>query len=126
MVFLLHICVVFLTIIKDIKYGDLTMLTQEQAEQIAEIFREAVDEFNGEQISVSYDIAIRRYGDRISEIGDYHVFLERYLSDSDFERGKYKMSLRFDYKEDRVLVLGLLSDLYGTETKEEETDNTTS
>lgn len=76
----------------------------ENAEEIAQVFKEAVDIFDKKQMSVSLDIKFRQYYDKISKLSDHLCYLERYLSDSNFESGRYKLSLRFKYGEDKEEV----------------------
>ena len=71
------------------------------AEEIAKIYHEAAEKFDSKQISASCDIQFRRYADKIEELSNYHCHLNRYLSNTNIESGRYKISLTFEDIDDR-------------------------
>lgn len=79
-------------------------IIRENAQEIAKVYQEAVNTLDKKQISTSYDIAFRRYADKIQELSAGYCILNRYLSDANIESGKYKISLTFQYSTDKVEV----------------------
>lgn len=79
-------------------------IIRENAQEIAEVYQDAVSKLDKKQISVSYDVAFRRYADKIQELSAGYCILNRYLSDTNIESGKYKITLTFQYSTDRTEV----------------------
>lgn len=77
---------------------------EENAQKIAELFQEAEERFNAKQISASQDIIFRKYFDKMGELSDKNVMLDRYLSNTNIENGRYKMTLRYKSIEDKQEV----------------------
>ena len=73
----------------------------QNAEEIAKIYHEVAEKFDSKQISASCDIKFRKYADKIDELSDYHCHLNRYLSNTNIESGRYKISLIFEDIDDR-------------------------
>lgn len=86
-------------------------IIKENAQEIATVYQQAVDELDKKQISVSYDVAFRRYADKIQELSAGYCILHRYLSDTNIESGKYKISLTFQYSTDKAEVEMHLNDI---------------
>lgn len=80
------------------------MISEEKAQQIASLAQEAAEKYNGTKTCNDANREIRKYADKIYELSDWHVQLEFYLSDSNFESGQYKITLRSDNKEDKELI----------------------
>lgn len=80
------------------------MITNENAKKIAEITQEVAEKYNGTKTCNDSTRDIRKYADKIYELSDWHVQLEFYLSDSNFESGQYKITLRCDNKEDKEII----------------------
>lgn len=79
-------------------------MSDENAQEIARLTQEAAEKYNGTKICNDANREIRKYADKIYELSDWHVQLEFYLSDSNFESGQYKITLRSDNKEDKELI----------------------
>lgn len=79
-------------------------IIQENAEEIAKTYKEAQDFFDGKQMSLSYDVAFRRYAEKIGELSGRYCLLNRFLSNTNIESGRYKMSLIFRDNEDKIEV----------------------
>lgn len=77
---------------------------EENAEEIAKIVKEVEEKFNAKQISASQDIVFRKYFDKIGELSDKNVMLDRYLSNTNIESGRYKITLRYKSIEDKQEV----------------------
>lgn len=80
------------------------MISEENAQEIARLSQEVADKYNGTKTCNDAMREIRKYMDKIYELSDWHVQLEPYLSDSNFESGKYKITLRCDNKEDKDVI----------------------
>lgn len=76
-------------------------IVEQNAQQIAELFEEVEEKFNGKQISVSCDIVFRKYFDRMGVLSGNNVLLDRYLSNTNIESNRYKISLRYKSIEDK-------------------------
>ena len=75
------------------------IVDEEKIKQIAELLAEAAARFNATQVCNDSDREIRKYADKIYELSDWHIQLERYLSDTNIESGRYKITARCDNKE---------------------------
>lgn len=80
------------------------MMSDENAQEIARLTQEVAEKYNGTKTCNDANREIRKYADKIYELSDWHVQLEFYLSDSNFESGQYKITLRSDNKEDKELI----------------------
>jgi len=80
------------------------MISEENAQEIAHLTQEVAEKYNGTKTCNDATRVIRKYVDKIYELSDWHVQLEFYLSDSNFESGKYKITLRCDNKEDKEVI----------------------
>lgn len=80
------------------------MLLEENAQKIAELLQEAADKYNGVKICNDYDRELRKYADKICELSDWHIQLEMYLSDANFESGHYKITARCDNIDDKKIL----------------------
>lgn len=79
-------------------------MSDENAQEIARLTQEVAEKYNGTKTCNDANREIRKYADKIYELSDWHVQLEFYLSDSNFESGQYKITLRSDNKEDKELI----------------------
>ena len=80
------------------------MISEENAQEIARLTQEVADKYNGTKTCNDVTRVIRKYADKIYELSDWHVQLEFYLSDSNFESGRYKITLRCDNTEDKEVI----------------------
>ena len=63
------------------------------AEEILELYKEAYNTLTGQNISVSMDIAFRRYKDKIAELSDGKVGIVGEMNNSNIARGTYAVYL---------------------------------
>lgn len=77
---------------------------QENAEEIGQLFNEVSEIYNGQKICNDSTRIIRKYADKIYELSDWHIQLEMYLSDTNSESGKYKITARCDDSEDKAEI----------------------
>ena len=75
------------------------IIDEDKIKQIAELLEEAATRFNATQVCNDSDREIRKYADKIYELSEWHIQLERYLSDTNMESGRYKITARCDDKE---------------------------
>lgn len=63
------------------------------AEEILELYKEAYNTLTGQNLSVSMDIAFRRYKDKIAELSDGKVGIVGEMNNSNIARGTYAVYL---------------------------------
>ena len=63
------------------------------AEEILDLYKEAYNTLTGQNISVSMDIAFRRYKDKIAELSDGKVGIVGEMNNSNIARGTYAVYL---------------------------------
>ena len=63
------------------------------AEEILELYKEAYNTLTGQNLSVSMDIAFRRYKDKIAELSDGKVGIVGEMNNSNIARGTYSIYL---------------------------------
>lgn len=80
------------------------MISEENAQEIASLTKEIAEKYNGTKTCNDTTREIRKYADKVYELSDWHVQLEMYLSDSNFESGQYKITLRCDNTEDKEVI----------------------
>ena len=80
------------------------MLTDENAQKIAELLIECSEKYNGIKICNDYNRDIRKYADKIYELSNWHIQLEMYLSDANIESGHYKITARCDNIDDKKIL----------------------
>lgn len=66
---------------------------KENAEEILDLYKEAYNRLTGKNISVSMDIAFRRYRDTISNLSDGEIGIEKEMNNSNVARGTYSIYL---------------------------------
>ena len=69
------------------------MTIEDNAEEIVKLYKEAYNMFTGQNISDSMDIAFRRYRDKMSDLSDGQVGIEREMNNSNIARGTYTIYL---------------------------------
>lgn len=74
---------------------------EENAQEIAALYEEVAAKFNAKQISASCDIVFRKYFDKMGVLSDNNVMIDRYLSNTNIESGRYKITLRYKSIEDK-------------------------
>ena len=79
-------------------------MVMQNAKEIAQVYQEAADYFDGKQINLSYQIKFQQYSDKIDELSGYYCILRNYLSNTNIESGRYKISLIFQDLEDKIEV----------------------
>lgn len=63
------------------------------AEEILDLYKEAYNIFTGQNFSVSMDIALRRYKDKIAELSNNEVGIVGEINNSNIARGTYSIYL---------------------------------
>lgn len=63
------------------------------AEEILDLYKEAYNTLTGQNLSVSMDIAFRRYKDKIAELSDGKVGIVGEMNNSNIARGTYAVYL---------------------------------
>lgn len=63
------------------------------AEEILDWYKEAYNTFTGQNFSVSMDIALRRYKDKIAELSNNEVGIVGEINNSNISRGTYSIYL---------------------------------
>lgn len=80
-------------------------IVKENAQEIARLLEEVSTKYNGTQICNDATRVIRQnYRDKIYVLSDWHVQLEMYLSDTNIESGRYKITVRCDDAEDKAEI----------------------
>lgn len=63
------------------------------AKEILDLYKEAYNRFTGKNMSVSTDIAFRRYRDTIANLSDGEIGIEKETNNSNISRGTYSIYL---------------------------------
>ncbi len=66
---------------------------KKNGQEILELYKEAYNTLTGENVSISMDIAFRKYKDKISELSDGRVGIVGEMNNSNISRGTYSIYL---------------------------------
>lgn len=66
---------------------------EKNAQEILDLYKRAYNRLTGKSVSVSMDIAFRRYRDTIANLSDGEIGIEKEMNNSNISRGTYSIYL---------------------------------
>ena len=82
----------------------MSKMVEQNIEEIVALIKEATTRFNKTQICSNSDRELRKYNDRVFDLSGWHIYLQRYGTNTNIEVGQYKITPICDNNEDRLLL----------------------
>lgn len=82
----------------------MTQQVEANIEEIVSLIQDAIRRFDKKQVCNDSDREFRKYIDRIHDLSDFTVHLQRYGNDTNIEVGNYKIVARCEHDEDTRLL----------------------
>lgn len=82
----------------------MTQQVEANIEEIVSLIQDAIRRFDKKQVCNDSDRELRKYIDRIHDLSDFTVHLQRYGNDTNIEVGNYKIVARCEHDEDTRLL----------------------
>ena len=82
----------------------MTEKVEENIEEITSLIQKAIERFDKTQVCVDSDRELRKYVDKIHDLSDFTIHLQRYGNNTNIEVGNYKIVAMCENQEDTDLL----------------------